>query len=130
MLDGCPISWASRRQKTISVSTEEAELNAASEATREGIALKSLCLELGVIGEKDNVVIKIDNKPAFDAIINPGYYGRLKHVDICHKFVMEANQNGLVKVEWCPTHQMVADLLTKPLGGPQLDFFRISLMGN
>ena len=88
MLDGCPISWASRRQKTVSVSTEEAELNAASEATREGIALKSLCSELGVIGEKDDVVIKIDNKPAYDALINPGYYGRLKHVDICHKFVM------------------------------------------
>src|SRR5512141_766207 len=113
-----------------SMSTEEAELNAASEATREAIALKSLCLELGVIDEKDNVVIKIDNKPAFDAILNPGYYGRLKHVDICHKFVMEANQNGLVKVEWCQKHMMVADPLTKPLGGPQLDFFRSNVMGN
>jgi hypothetical protein len=130
MLNGNPISWASRRQKTVSLSTEEAELNAASEATREAISLKSLCTELGVLSPKQNVMIKIDNRPALHVINNPGYYGRLKHVDICHKFVMEANQNKVVQVDWCSTDQMYADALTKPLGGPQLDLFRKNVMGN
>ena len=82
------------------------------------------------VGGYMNVMIKIDNRPALHLINNPGYYVRLKHVDICHKFVMEANKYKVVQVDWCSTDQMYADALTKPLGGPQLDLFRKNVMGN
>ena len=127
-MDGNAISWAARRIKNLCISTEEAELTAASEATREAIALRSMCIQIGILNTNQPIVLNIDNSPAVAAINNPGYYGRLKHLDIGQKFCMEAHKNGVIKVEWCSTTKMLADALTKPLSGPQLDNFKTRVM--
>jgi hypothetical protein len=128
MLDGNVIAWTARRMKTVCISTEEAELTAASEAAREAIALRSMCVQIGVMGANQPIVLNVDNSPAVTAIQNPGYYGRLKHLDISQKFCMEAHKNGVIKVQWCSTTDMLADALTKPLSGPQLDMFKAKVM--
>jgi hypothetical protein len=124
------ISWQSRRQKTVSVSTEEAEITAASEATREAYALRGIGVACGILSESDIIPLSVDNSPAVTAIQNPGYYGRLKHLDIQHKFVMEAHQQHIVSVKWCSTVNMLADCLTKPTNGKKLVEFYQSVMSN
>jgi hypothetical protein len=127
-LYGNLISWQSRRQKTVSVSTEEAEITAASEATREAYALRGICLACGILPESSSITLYVDNNPAVTAIQNPGYYGRLKHLDIQQKFVMEAQQQHIVSVKWCGTDTMLADSLTKPSNGKRLEQFYNTVM--
>jgi hypothetical protein len=87
-----------------------------------------MCVQCGLPSEKDSIVMHVDNSPAVTAIQNPGYYGRLKHLDIHHKFVIEAHQQHLVDVQWCGADSMLADSLTKPVSGKKLDEFHKSVM--
>ena len=69
-MDGNAISWAARRIncKNLCISTEEEELTAASEATREAIALRSMCIQIGILNTNQPIVLNIDNSPAVAAI--------------------------------------------------------------
>jgi hypothetical protein len=106
------------------MSTEEAELTAGGEAAREAIALRSLLVQIGELDSSEPVPLYVDNKPAVTVANNPGYYNRLKHVDVQQKFICEAQTRGEVNVQWCDGTAMVADALTKPLPAPMLDNFR------
>jgi len=50
---------------------------------------------------------------------NPQFHGRAKHIDIKHHFIREQVNNGIVKLEYCPTEEMVADIFTKALANEQ-----------
>ena len=52
---------------------------------------------------------------------------RRKHIDVRHHFVQEAIQNGTIRIEYCSTTQMVADILTKPLPLGQFNIIRMRL---
>jgi hypothetical protein len=123
------ISWHSRKLRHICDSTEEAELSAASEGVKEGIALKSMLVELGSAQPSLPIVLYLDNKAAVCVAQDGGYYPRLKHVNRKHKYVMEAVREHGVQVLWCRGEQMLADGLTKALGRPQLDAWRNLLYG-
>ena len=120
----CLISWSSRKLTHVVLSTVEAELAAASEAVTEGIALRQMCLEIGLIDAADPVVLYCDNKGACDVAHNGGYYPKLKHVNRRHKFVVQAQAEHKIEVQWCAGQDQLADGLTKALGGPELDVFR------
>ena len=59
------------------LSTEEAELTAAGEAAREGLALRSILVQIGVLDDSEPVTLFVDNKAAVTVATNPGYYNRL-----------------------------------------------------
>ena len=61
---------------------------------------------------------------------NSGDHGRTKHMDLAYKFIQQFVEWGYISVQMCGTDDMIADLLTKPVGGPT--FARLSplLMGN
>jgi len=125
------VSCSSKRIKNVCLSTEEAELTSTSEAAREAIAIRSILQQIGVMKKDTAITLYCDNNPAVTAINNPGYYGRLKHLDVNHKFAMEANKFGIVKVKWISTSDMFADALTKPLPACQLDKFKkVVMKGN
>jgi hypothetical protein len=90
----------------------------------EAIALRSLLVQVGELDSSEPVVLYVDNKPAVTVATNPGYYNRLKHIDVQQKFLCEAQTRGLVTVQWCDGKAMLADALTKPLPPPMLDSFR------
>ena len=54
-------------------------------------------------------------------------HARTKHIDIRYHFVREVVQKGLVDLRYCPTHQMIADLLTKPLSKGQFEQLRLAM---
>ena len=94
------------------------------------MALRGIAISCGFMSQSSSVPLFVDNSPAVTAIHNPGYYGRLKHLDIHQKFVMEAEQRHLVSVQWCNTDSMLADTLTKPSSGKRSAHFYKTVMSH
>jgi hypothetical protein len=122
-LIGGPISWSSKRQKTVALSTVEAEYMALSACLQKCIWLVSLCNEVGV-SIKMPIKIFQDNEGSIRLAKNPGQHGRTKHIDIRHHFLRGNIERKLITLEFCPSMDMVADLLTKPLARPQYSKLR------
>lgn len=118
LLNGSPISWASKKQTTTALSSTEAEYISASQATRETIYLCRLLKDLGCEQTKATVIHK-DNQRAIAISRNPCFHNRTKHIDIQHHFVREKTEDGTVQLEYCATSEQLADILTKPLDGPK-----------
>lgn len=123
------ISWSSKRQPTVALSSCEAEYMAQTQATKEAIWLRRLLSELLGIGDEPlATVIFGDNQGAIALTKNPQHHARTKHIDLQHHFVREKVAEGLVKIEFTPTEEQIADGLTKPLPKDAFNRFR-SLLG-
>jgi len=115
---GCPISWASRKQKTTALSSTEAEYMALCEAAKEAHYLRRFLGEIG-IDEKPKIQIMCDNNGARKLAENPVFHARTKHIDVRHHFVREALCQGIISIEHVGTTDMAADFLTKGVPGPK-----------
>ncbi len=115
MIGGGAISWSSKRQPTIALSTTEAEYMANTQATKEAIWITKLMMDLWCMEEKKVMVIWCDNQGAISLTKNPTHHARTKHIDVQHHFVRKRVENGEVQYEYCPTEHMVLDVLTKAL---------------
>jgi hypothetical protein len=118
-LNGGPISWASKRQPTVALSTTEAEYMAMCQAIREASWLKQLLTELGAYQGNEPIEVHADNKSAIALGKNPEFHKRSKHIDVQYHYVQEQVQNGRIVTPYLPTAQMIADGLTKALS-PEL----------
>lgn len=110
------ISWESRKQRTVALSSTEAEYMAISEAAKEAIYLKNLLCELMGKSSSSSVKLYNDNLSAQKLALNPMYHKRLKHIDIRHHFIREAVLNKNIELAYVPTDEMTADIMTKSLG--------------
>ena len=121
------VSWACRKQQTVSLSTAEAEYMAVSAASQEVLFLEKLSRE--ITGRCGKIVILEDNQACIAMAKNPLFHRRTKHVDIRHHFIRELVQKGVIELTYCPTEDMAADLLTKGLGRLKTVKFRAILLG-
>ena len=111
--NGGAISWSSKLQPTVAVSTTEAEYMASAQAVKEALWLKNLFWSFGVkIG---TMKIFNDNQGAIKLLKNPIASFRSKHIDVLHHFARERVSRLEVVFEYCSTEAMVADALTKAL---------------
>ena len=129
---GGPISWASRKQKSVTTSTAEAELMALVPATKHAIWLSKFLYEIErsqFIGPNGRTVImNEDNQAAIKMVNNNQISERSKHIDIgCH-FVRERSENQDIKVQYCHTDEMTADGCTKGLAKAKFQSF-LKLLG-
>lgn len=123
-LCGAPISWRSKKQTTVALSTAEAEYVALSSATQEAVWLKQLLSELLAKQQSKAVLIYEDNQSAISMARNAQFHGRTKHIDIRHHFVREKVNDGTIDLKYCPTDRMLADVLTKGLARPAFETLR------
>ena len=114
LLGRSAISWDSKKQRTVALSTTEAEYMALAEASKEAVYLQRFLNELGA-DMAENVKLMCDNMSAQKLGKNPVYHSRSKHIDVKHHFVREMLTEGTIKLEYVPTTEMVADILTKAL---------------
>ena len=121
------ISWSSKRQPTVSLSSCEAEYQGQTQATKEAMWLRRLLNELVDQGEPNATIIYRDNQGALALAKNPTQHGRTKHIDIQHHFVREKQAAGKVDLRYVPTAEQLADGLTKALPGEAFRRFRIGL---
>jgi hypothetical protein len=115
------ISWKSRKQNSVSLSTTEAEYMAASDASKEAIWLQDLLIELKLIEKKETILYQ-DNQGAIFLEKNKTNKSRTKHIDVRYHFIREQVEKGRLDIIYCPTDAMIADVLTKPL--PDMAFRR------
>ena len=109
------ISWGSKKQQSIALSSCEAEIVAASEAAKEAVHLDRLLDELGFKSSNQPVHLSLDNKAAIDSAYNPENHSRTKHIDRRHYFVRELVEEGRLVVPFVSTVDNLADFFTKPL---------------
>jgi hypothetical protein len=119
VMSGGAVSWSSKVQPTVAVSTAEAEYMAAASAVREGLWLRKLLCDLDV-GARGPVLIHCDSQAAIKLLGNPIVSARSKHIDVLHHFARERVARGEVCFEYCCTERMIADALTKAV--PQHKF--------
>ena len=114
-LAGGAISWISKKQQVVALSTTEAEYIALCSATQEAVWLKRLVEEIRPNEVKTPILIQEDNQGTIAMSNNPVAHARSKHIDVKYHYIREAKENGQIIVKYCPTESMVADILTKPL---------------
>ena len=121
MLLGAPVSWGSKKQPSVSLSTSEAEYIALSLAIQEGKWIHRLLCEIMTAANEDGpeLMIREDNQSCIKMTKNPVNHGRAKHIDIKYHHIRDEVKRGEVKLEYCETTVMLADIMTKGLHGPR-----------
>ena len=115
LLGNGAISWGSKKQACVALSTTEAEYVALSQATREAVWLQKLMCEF-LQEPEASIAILVDNQSCMALAKNPVFHKRTKHIDIQHHYIREVLEEGKVTLTYCPTEEMCADFLTKELG--------------
>lgn len=111
-MQGAAVSWGSKRQRTVALSSTEAELMSIVSAIQESIWLRKLEREL-VKNSPDSMNLYCDNKSAIQIAQNNSYSSRTKHIDIRAKFIREKLESGEIKLEFLESKKMLADIFTK-----------------
>jgi len=118
IMSGGAVSWLSNKQTTVALSTNEAKYYVAvSSAAQEAIHLRRLLADLDGDTRKP-VTIYEYNQSAIAMSQNISQnteQKRRKYINVRQHFFQEAVQDGTISIQYCPTNQMVADILTKPL---------------
>ena len=123
LMSGAVIDWFSKKQPIFVLSTTEAEYVALSAATQEVVWLNT---DIKAAPQMP-VVIKEDNQGTIALAKNPISHNRTKHIDIKFYYVREALEDGIINLIYCPTEQMTADILTKPLTCQRLETLRLEM---
>ena len=104
--------WGSKLQSRVALSTVEAEYMAISAAVQEVLFLRQLTTNLDHIPASSTKMLE-DNSGCMALATNPMTTGKTKHIDIRYHFILEVVKIKEVTLEYCPTIDMLADVLTK-----------------
>ena len=113
------ISWSSKKQPIVSLSTTEAEFIAAASCACQAVWLQRVLNNLSPNRSK-SITIHCDSSSAIKLSKNPVMHGRTKHIDVRFHFLRDLTKDGTVELEYCSSQEQLADLMTKPL---KLDTF-------
>ena len=97
MFGGTTISWVSKLQKVVSLSTIETEYVAVTEASKEIIWLQSFLTEMGL--KQGKGVLYYDHQSAIHLAKNPIYHTRTKHIQVMYHFIRSALEDGVLVLE-------------------------------
>ncbi|GMF12666.1 unnamed protein product [Phytophthora lilii] len=115
LIDDAPVVFKSKYQRTVALSSAEAEYMVLSLCTQEVLWTRAMLKDLGH-EQVGATVIWEDNQGAIGLASNAGYNARTKHVDIRHHFIRENVASDIIIVKYVSTTDQLADMLTKALG--------------
>ena len=117
---GNSITWQSKRQSTVALSTAEAETMASVQAAKEAIWIANLLKQLRItVGYPMRIMV--DNTSAIEILKNPVSHFRTKHMGIQTQFVRELVEEEIIEFRYVPTELQVADSLTKALSPAKME---------
>ena len=125
LLAGGAISWSSKRQQIVAVSSTEAEYMAATHASKEALWLKRFVSDLG--WEQSTVKVFCDNQSALKMMKNPTYHARTKHISVQYHFIRELIEAKELVFQFVGTNLQCADFLTKGVTREKLELFRFEV---
>jgi hypothetical protein len=112
LINGVPVIWFSKTQRTVATSTCEAEFMAQVEVIKELVWLKNFLTEMG-IGIQLPIPMYVDNRAAKALLKNPVNHEASKHIDIKSKFIAYHVSDGWIDPQDVDTNDNLADVLTK-----------------
>eukprot|EP00965_Chrysotila_dentata_P062428 2068886-Pleurochrysis_carterae.AAC.1 len=121
------ISWPSKKQGSVALSSCEAEIVAASEAAKEAVYLRALFEEFG-FPQTAPTPLSMDNKCAIDLAYNPEHHQRTKHIHRRHFFVRDKVESHDITVPSVKSADNMADFFTKPLSSRMFFPLRDTIM--
>lgn len=127
MLAGAAITWKSKKQQTVALSSTEAEYMALGDAVKEVLWLTQLLKHVGLSINKPPVIFE-DNEGCKMLSTHPVHHQRTKHIDIRHHFIRDHIANNDFELVSINTENMLADMLTKNLGRIKFNNF-VKLIG-
>jgi len=119
-LMGAPISWKSKAQRNVTLSSSEAEFVALSEAAKEIKLIVQVLLSIEIKVELP-IIVHVDNVGAIFMAENVSTSPRTKHVDVHYHFVREFVEEGFIKIIFVRTKDNKADIFTKNVVGDLFD---------
>ncbi|XP_073271383.1 uncharacterized protein [Primulina huaijiensis] len=119
------ISWHSRKQNCVSLSTAESEYVAAGSGCTQLLWMNQMIEDYGLKSEP--LVMYCDNSSAINISKNPVQHSRTKHIDIRHHFIRDLVEKGLIRMEFVDTNNQLADIFTKALDFERFSNLRKSL---
>lgn len=114
MLSSGAISWCSKKQPIVTLSSTEAEYVAASLCSCQAVWLRRL-METIQQQQMGATTIFCDNVSAIKISKNPVLHARSKHIDVRFHFLRDLCNDGVIDLVFCKSQDQVADILTKPL---------------
>ena len=115
------ITWKSKRQHCVALSTTEAEYVSATLGAKEIIWLKKLLIECKI---KDvNYMLNVKCS-ALKLIKNSEFHQRSKHIDVRYHFIRDLYNKGEIDVTYVKSGEQLADILTKALPKPRFEYLR------
>ena len=114
LVDGGAVSWSSKKQELVTLSTTEADYVAATHAAKEAIWIRRLIGEIFRPLRMPTTLFS-DSKSAIALAKDGHYHACTKHFDIRYHFIRYIIEAETVKLIYCPTDEMTADTLTKAL---------------
>ncbi len=117
--------WASRKQKSVALSSGEAEYVAIGECVREALWVRALFKEIG-FGERP-ITLMTDSTVAYYVAGQPSSGVRRRHIDVQHHFIKDYVDQHIITLRWVPASEQLADVLTKPQQKSAIDWFRRAL---
>ena len=124
-LGGCVVSWASKKQHSVALSTAEAEYVAAGGCGAQVLWIKHQLLDFNI--EKQRVPIYCDNTSAINLAKNPVQHSRTKHIEIRYHFLRDHVAKGDFELIFIATDKQIADIFTKPLNEEKFSSLRREL---
>ena len=113
------VSWSSKKQTTLALSTTEAEYLSGTEATKEAIWIKAFLMSIGIPAQPLTPILLLGDNVGTNALShNLEYHYRTKHIHGRQCFITEMVEAKLIKVDYISTTDMVANGMTKPLPRP------------
>lgn len=120
-----PVSWSSKKQNSVALSTAEAEYVAAAACGSQLLWIRQQLRDFGIYD--DCVPSFCDNTSAINISKDPVHHSRVKHIEIRHHFLKDNVEKGYLDVKFLETEDQLADILTKPLSKDRFDRLRMEL---
>ena len=114
MIGAGAVSWSSKKQPVVTLSTTEAEFIAAASCACQGVWLRRVLEKLGHTQSKCTTIY-CDNSSAIKLSKNPVMHGRSKHIDVRFHFLRDLTKEGTIELVHCNTQEQIVAIMTKSL---------------
>jgi uncharacterized OsmC-like protein len=114
MLGNAVVSWSSKKEPIVTLSTTEAEFVAAAACACQCLWLKNVLIHLQVMDD-EKILIHCDKSSSIKLTKNPILHGRCKHIDVRFHFLRDLAKDNVIELVHCKSQDQIADIMTKPL---------------
>ena len=114
------MTWSSKKQHIIALSSTEAEYIAQTHAAKEGIWLQTFVTE--ILGSEPTVMkVNCDNQGEIALVKDNKFHSRTKNIDLRYHFIREAVEDNKISISYIPMDENVSDVLAKALARPKFE---------